>query len=302
MLRYTILHTLAANGNIEMLKFLIELQPNLAEIKDTQGQTPLFSAVKYGKIEAIRCLLEKKANAYQRDCEGRSCMHYAAAKGQLDVINALVEYHQRQDESTSSLKNKSKGEDDGNDSDGSDYSQNSVARLVDITDSKHGQTPLFSAIKYVTVVQRLTSGRYRKIEAVKYLVDKLHANVNSRDYMRETPLHHAAKSGLKSIVEFLLDNGARTDLENKDGQLAVDVAASGKGIRSLLNRVTIQNKRKQDEVILPDSSRDGVDDDNIETDTKRVRLSNEGIEDEDDLLLPNDAEEDKTLAYSTPQP
>jgi uncharacterized protein len=63
--------------------------------------------------------------------------------------------------------------------------------------------------------------------AVKLLVEELKADVNAVNKEKETPLHGAVCRGADSVIQYLVDKGARADIKDEDGQTALDVAVDG---------------------------------------------------------------------------
>jgi ankyrin repeat protein len=62
------------------------------------------------------------------------------------------------------------------------------------------------------------------IPAVKYLVEELGADVNSRDHNGYTPMHHAAARGDNELIEYLVGKGADVMVVSRRGQTTVDMA------------------------------------------------------------------------------
>jgi len=62
------------------------------------------------------------------------------------------------------------------------------------------------------------------LDAVTYLVDKLGADVNSRDHNGYTALHHAASRGDNELILFLVERGADVMVVSRRGQTTVDMA------------------------------------------------------------------------------
>ncbi len=60
--------------------------------------------------------------------------------------------------------------------------------------------------------------------AVRYLVEELGADVNQRDFMGYTPLHHAAGRGMNDVILYLVDKGADVMAVARTGQSTVDMA------------------------------------------------------------------------------
>lgn len=80
----------------ELIKYLINAEPQSLETKSTEGFTPLSLAFSLGRVEAIRILLAAGANPTARDALGRNILHlalYAVATHavKLDDLLTLVD-------------------------------------------------------------------------------------------------------------------------------------------------------------------------------------------------------------------
>ncbi|MGH9384237.1 MAG: ankyrin repeat domain-containing protein [Vicinamibacterales bacterium] len=62
------------------------------------------------------------------------------------------------------------------------------------------------------------------MSVMKYLVEELHADVNSRDNDGYTPLHHAAARGDKEMIIYLVSKGADVAAVARSGQTTADMA------------------------------------------------------------------------------
>jgi ankyrin repeat protein len=60
--------------------------------------------------------------------------------------------------------------------------------------------------------------------AVKYLVEELGLDVNTRDHEGNTALHHAASRGDNEMIQYLLSKGADLKAVNREGQNVADMA------------------------------------------------------------------------------
>jgi hypothetical protein len=60
--------------------------------------------------------------------------------------------------------------------------------------------------------------------AMKYLVEELHMDVNSRDALGLTPLHHAASRGDNDMILYLVKHGADVKAVSRNGRTVVDMA------------------------------------------------------------------------------
>jgi ankyrin repeat protein len=62
------------------------------------------------------------------------------------------------------------------------------------------------------------------LPAVKYLVEEVHVDVNSRDHEGNTAIHHAAARGDNEMIQYLISKGADPKIVNRAGQTTVDMA------------------------------------------------------------------------------
>jgi ankyrin repeat protein len=62
------------------------------------------------------------------------------------------------------------------------------------------------------------------LNAVKFLVEELGADVNARDHNGYTPSHHAAARGDNELILYLVEKGADVTLMARSGQSTVDMA------------------------------------------------------------------------------
>ena len=58
---------------------------------DRYGRTPLMHAAYAGYGDALTLLAGYGASAGRRDADGRSVLHWAAGRGQLDSVRVLLE-------------------------------------------------------------------------------------------------------------------------------------------------------------------------------------------------------------------
>jgi ankyrin repeat protein len=61
---------------------------------------------------------------------------------------------------------------------------------------------------------------------VKALVEKSPQVLDSRDGDGMTSLHHAARNGNAALVEYLIDKGAKTEIQNNQGKTPLHLAAT----------------------------------------------------------------------------
>ena len=64
-------------------------------------------------------------------------------------------------------------------------------------------------------------------EAVKMLVDEWKADVSAVNDRHETALHGAVCRGADSVIQYLVDKGAKIDIKDVEGKTPLDVALNG---------------------------------------------------------------------------
>ena len=144
-----------------------------AEEAKIAGSTPLIGATKYNNPEAVKLLLQHKANPNHQNQSGISALMLASEQGFFDCVRNLVEG-------------------------GADVELAPSGKTA-LSMNLSGQTPLFCAAK---------EGH---LEIVRYLLDK-EANPNATNHYGVSVLWIPCQRGLTSIVELLLKRGADPEI------------------------------------------------------------------------------------------
>jgi ankyrin repeat protein len=192
------------SGHEAVAVFLLERGADPAKT-DTIGTTPLHAAVQTGKVELVKALLAHGANPnalmtkappplrgdfvdYNRYVGATPFWLAAAARvPNVEILRALV-------------------------SSGAD------PHLT----VRDGTTPLMAAVGMVQNDARLAA-EASALEVVKVLVE-IGADVNALGRTGQTALHGAARSGWNSVVQFLVDHGARLDIKDRQGRTPLAIA------------------------------------------------------------------------------
>jgi ankyrin repeat protein len=128
-------------------------------------------------------------NRYRRRLVGLTAFLSAAKSADVEVMRLLVE-------------------------NGADPKMNTLLNI----------TPLMLTAGIAWAAYQDTASEEQVLEAVKYLVEELGADVNFVADTGETAMHAAAYRGANSVVQYLFDKGARLDVVDKIGRTPLKVA------------------------------------------------------------------------------
>nr|GMD34932.1 ankyrin repeat-containing protein At5g02620-like [Ipomoea batatas] len=158
----TALHTAAAQGHIEAVNFLLETNSSLAAIPRNNGKTALHASARNGHVEVVKALLSKEHRiATWSDKKGQTALHMAVKGQSVEVVNELV------------------------------VSEESLATMVDAK----GNTALHIA------------ARKGRLEIVKTLLKHKGISGEAINKSGETALDTAEKNGQSEIAALLKENG-----------------------------------------------------------------------------------------------
>ncbi|KAL3625909.1 hypothetical protein CASFOL_030438 [Castilleja foliolosa] len=91
MANTTALHTAATQGRIEVVNYFLESESNLATIARSNGKTALHSAARNGHVQVVKALLSKDPRLSTRtDKKGQTALHMAVKGQNLDVVEQLI--------------------------------------------------------------------------------------------------------------------------------------------------------------------------------------------------------------------
>ena len=86
------IHDAAANGDLEMVKSLVNTNAELVNSKDANprpdlhSETPLHLAAQYDREDIVQFLLANKADVNAKDDYGRTPLYWAALCGSSNVV------------------------------------------------------------------------------------------------------------------------------------------------------------------------------------------------------------------------
>ncbi|GJN31085.1 hypothetical protein PR202_gb19441 [Eleusine coracana subsp. coracana] len=87
----TALNTAATQGHMEVVRLLLQVDGSLALIARSNGKTAVHSAARNGHVEVVRALLQAEPSiALRTDKKGQTALHMAAKGTRLDLVDALL--------------------------------------------------------------------------------------------------------------------------------------------------------------------------------------------------------------------
>jgi ankyrin repeat protein len=84
-------HTIQT-GNIANLKAQLERNPDLVNIKDARGFTPLIFATYFDKVDIAKILIDYNAPLDDQDASGNTALLGVCFKGNTNLANYLIEH------------------------------------------------------------------------------------------------------------------------------------------------------------------------------------------------------------------
>ncbi|CAL4905379.1 unnamed protein product [Urochloa decumbens] len=212
----TLLHLAAAEGRLDVCKFLVEASGLHVNATSAEGETPVLLAAEAegkgnnGTRGLLRYLLDRGGDSAMPDARGSTPLHNAAEYGNCKAVKLLL------------------------------------FKGVPVDPLSHRGTPLHLAAGYGhgqavkillehgadpnRVVNHVNSPlmaacHAHSLECMKLLV-KAGADVNFRSLSGPAVLFLAVDDGLTEIVNFLLDVGADPNIHDEDGKSPIMLAAA----------------------------------------------------------------------------
>ncbi|CAN4119994.1 unnamed protein product [Withania somnifera] len=161
----TALHTAANQGHIEIVNYLLEEQSSLATIAKSNGKTALHSSARNGHLQVLKALLGKEPGiAMRMDNKGQTALHMAAKGQNVEIVEELFK---------------------------------ADPSLVHMVDNK-GNTPLHIAAR---------KGRF---EIVKFILSQKETDTKVINRSHETALDSAEKMSHADTIAILKDYGVQS--------------------------------------------------------------------------------------------
>jgi len=197
------------DGNLTLVKSLLDSNPELINIKDLRGHTPLINALLAENKEISLELIKRGADVTIGDNENTAPIHFAAGMGDIDLFELIrgkgVALDARDDNEMTplfySIRNRKESM--------SLYliGQGANVRAVAVND--------WPLLLYAAI--------YGQTETAKMLLDKK-VDVNAQTREGIAPIHSATSFGRTDFVKMLVEHGAKIDIQTTEGAMPLSWA------------------------------------------------------------------------------
>lgn len=226
----TALHYIRSHTPVSVVKLIVNAGADL-EISNKLGITPICSAVKYGNVDVMKYLFSKGA---QIDIVGGywsgGPLHIACFLGLLEIIKFLIEKKANVNLENSGVAGTpliSACSSQIDDSELVDRKCETEQEIFDPDTAKYDYQDLDRPHTVnnpnVEIATNRQEGTRKQI--IRYLIEEARAEVNLGSGAFGYPLHAACLQSTSEIVKFLLDHGARVDVEDYLGHKPIHFAA-----------------------------------------------------------------------------
>jgi ankyrin repeat protein len=244
------LYYAAGHGLYDLAVRLLDARPKDVGAEGGVFGTPLFSALRNQRLDIVRLLLERGADAQSLDPKGISTLYFTSYDGRGDILKVLIEggadpnaecvdffdscsllwtpllvasKHGKLEAAKALLLKKADVK----------FQDREGTSSLHLAASRHSSDGLVKLLLDYGAIPNMTNNRrrtalhdasfYGQLKVVELLL-KGGADIHAEDEFGYTPLHEAAGVGQVEIVRLLLACGAKRTAQKSDGLTALDLA------------------------------------------------------------------------------
>ncbi|MGB9602646.1 MAG: ankyrin repeat domain-containing protein [Limisphaerales bacterium] len=186
------IHTAAENGDLETVKKLVGQDAKLIDAPDREGKTPLHYAAAKGHLAVVEWLVKNGANVNARNSSGITPLYLAKGFGKKDVAEFLEKYGGSAEIVKPRMPTKT---------------------VAGSQTPQPGPTPQIKS----ALVPAIEAVKANSLEQLQLIIKTDPESINGKDQLQWTPLHWAADYGYLKIAEFLIENGANVNAKTDNG-------------------------------------------------------------------------------------
>lgn len=206
----TLLHIAAEHGHTDLITWLASTQQLTIEATCNKGHTPFLAAALAGQPLGMAALRDVGANVNAQDKSGQYAIHLAIESNKRECINYCIQTLD-QLEATDNLQ---------------------ITPLLKATQQSKFDTMQWLVNKGGNINAKSKYGdlaihhasRMGTLAAVKFCAEIFRQDLEAKSNLSETPLLLAAAGSKLDTMQWLLDQGVRTDAKTKDGDFAIHYA------------------------------------------------------------------------------
>ncbi|CAJ0602435.1 unnamed protein product [Cylicocyclus nassatus] len=219
------LHHAAKENSADVVRYLLELAPDTIDESDQYGFTPFLQAVAMNALEAVKVLVERGANIFLIDCDGRTAIMIGSKYNAVKVLLYLIDIYKRQEAD--------EGDSCPSMIDQVDHEQMSPMHYVcnngymEVVTLLHDSGASIDVLNEDEATPLHLAANTGQTACVRQLLEWDKKLVLYRDENAWTALHFAASNGHDVTAKVLIDAGSDVNARNSQGKTPLDLAVEG---------------------------------------------------------------------------
>ncbi|KAL3880297.1 hypothetical protein ACJMK2_032545 [Sinanodonta woodiana] len=191
----TLLHRACLTGQFDMIKFLVEIYPNMLNEVDSHKHTSAHYAAVSGNVAVLKYLIGHGTNPWCRTSQEETLLHISCLEGQLDITKFLVETYPKMLNEVDSHKHTP-----------AHYA--AVSGNVDVLRYliDQGADPWCITSQEETLLHMACLEGH--LDMTKFLAETYPNMLNEVDAHKHTVAHYATVSGNVAVLSYVLSHGA----------------------------------------------------------------------------------------------